>query len=123
MESPLEQAARLPLQDAAFALWLYAEQLDREEGVKGARFALTIQETNTFSRLRKAHPNRSDEDLRLAIKTAIDFFSACSRYNPNTSAPVYADVDVAIGKARKEYPDFLDDTYSLAHSRLCMMWR
>jgi hypothetical protein len=137
LEPYLERAAKLPLLDAAYNLWLVRYERNREEGLMSPpagkdwnvgsavlhdRRVAPLPGSPTFSRLRRAHPNASDEELRLSIATAVAFDTACvtnfsygDRFGP--------DVRVAIDAARKEYPSYLEETYSLAHDELMRAMR
>ena len=96
IDRAIDDASKLPLFDAAYALWRMKEQLDRvdpqQEATpprpidlkderalgKAVRAAIanvlhernTAHEGPTFGRLKRAHPEAKDEDLKRAIREA-----------------------------------------------------
>jgi hypothetical protein len=102
----IDSASKLPLLDAAYALWRMKGQLDRvdpqqevtrpqavdlkDERALGkvvrAAIANVLRERNTapegptFGRLKRAHPGVNDEDLQRAIKAAVKLEGDCTRF-------------------------------------------
>lgn len=133
----------MPLADAAYYLWIQRDRLDHEDGriarppikptydlstptgfrevvqralldiLKSKQLASTTQ-GSTFSRLKEAHPRSSDRMVSVAITNAIAFESAYHKHfdskNDNHSE--------AIAAARREFPDFEEQTYRDAYHQL-----
>lgn len=129
----IADAARLPLLDAAYALWRRRYRLDTLEGrptVEEVRInrALTPEqmaakyrrdrdhahEGPTAGYFKRAHPRADDAAIRQAIITAVKFEDACFRHFEATTAEYWQSCLHAVAIARKHYPDFLEDTYQQA---------
>ena len=106
LDRAIGDASKLPLFDAAYALWRMKGQLDRvdpqqeathpqpvdlkDEQTLGkvvrAAIANVLHERNTahegptFGRLKRAHPDATDEDLTRAIKAAVKLDGDCTRF-------------------------------------------
>src|SRR5271168_2472418 len=96
IEGMLAEAAGLPLMDAAFAVWRQRPRLDTLEGrptpeeVRVNR-AMSPQQLSaklrydrdhaqdgpTFERLKRAHPQADDADIKQAIISAVKFDDDC----------------------------------------------
>ena len=137
-------ASRLPLKDAAFTLWIHRLQLDRSESPPRAKrassldlsvpevFARTARDAiatvrhqyatahdgPTFHRLKKAHPEANDGELKEAIKAAVKLDQDCTRFYGNVR-----DERQAVDLAKAENPDFQEETYSAAYFELCRAMR
>ncbi len=135
MADEIDRASRLPLNDAAYLLWSRKRILDRAENfpperpepvagpidpetvrrvVRKAISDVRSERDNahdgpTFDRLKKAHPNAADSDLRRAIKLAVKLDRDSVR-NFSYNVPGNP-VDRAVAIAREENPDFLESTY------------
>jgi sugar phosphate isomerase/epimerase len=145
----IEGASRLPLNDAAYELWMRKWQLDRLEPtyrptqpqgvdlknpklfqrvVRNA-FAKVLHEREiapdgpTFDRLKRAHPEASDDDLRRAIKAAVKFDTDCVKNFSYSSPNYFDDVTRAVDLAKSENPGFQDRTYEFAQMKLAEAMR
>jgi hypothetical protein len=134
------EAARLPLNDAAFALWRQKIRLDTLEGrptaedVRAFR-AMSPKEQSAklkqdrdqahdgpiFSHLKQAHPDASDADIKKAIIVAVKFDTDCFRYF-NVDRDFWDCCVRAVALAAKKHPHFLEQTYQDArnHVAYCM---
>jgi hypothetical protein len=132
VETIIAEAAKLPLRDAAFSLWRQRPRLDALEGppmtpedIRIAR-ALSLEEVSakvrfshdhaqdgaTFDRLKRAHPEASDTEIRLAIIAAVRFDDACFKYFTVDSTDYWQRVVRAVALAqRHENPGYLEGTY------------
>jgi hypothetical protein len=131
MSSSLDQAAEMPLLDAAYALWRARCQLDpldiaesiakpdpvgQPHNFDDVRRLIpsVIQnlraerahghEGPTFQRLKSVHPEATDAELQEAIKAAIKLEADCLRHYRD-------DVAEAVNLARAENPEFGEITY------------
>lgn len=149
----VKEAAQLPLNDAAYALWSRKSELDRSELPalpasaahpsrlgEPAIFARVVRQVmatlrfeaenaeygGTFPRLKSAHPEALDGDLRKAIRLAVKLEQACNRnFSYSNVRPFWEDVRLAIEKTRKENPDldFADSTYKALEHRMTIALR
>jgi hypothetical protein len=139
IESIIAEAARLPLRDAAFSLWRQRPRLDALEGPPmtpaeiGIARALSpeelclkvrcnrdhAQDGATFDRLKRAHPQTSDTELKLAIIAAVRFDDACFAYFTVDSTDYWQRVVRAVALAqRQESPGYLEGTYQAARNHV-----
>jgi hypothetical protein len=149
LDRAIDDASKLPLFDAAYALWRMKGQLDRvdpqqeatqpqpvdlkDERALGrvvrAAIANVLHERNTahegptFGRLRRAHPEAKDEDLTRAIKAAVKLDGDCTRFFSYKEPSYLDDVRRAIELAKKENPGFQEQTYESASYHLAVMMR
>jgi hypothetical protein len=136
----IAEAAKLPLNDAAFALWRQKVWLDTLEGrpspeeVRAFRAMTSKQQAAKikhdrdhaddgpiFSHLKQAHPQVSDADIKKAIIAAVKFDTDCFRYF-NLDRDMWDCCVRAVTLAAKKHPHFLDQTYQDArnHVAYCM---
>lgn len=138
MNALIDDAARMPLLDAAYALWRARRQLDAQEraatparprrrvrpGPSDAFKASVLEafravhderahahEGPTFQRLKRAHPEASDADLQDAVKAAVKLETDCSRYFSRTNPDYYENIRDAIRLAQADNPGFSEITY------------
>lgn len=132
----IAEAAKLPLNDAAFALWRQKSRIDTLEGrptpeeVRAYRAMTPKQqaaklkhdrdhadEGPIFAHLKQAHAQASDADIRKAILTAVKFDTDCFRF-----FKLYGDFwDCcvrAVAVAAKKHPHFLEQTYKDARNHV-----
>jgi hypothetical protein len=145
----IERASQLPLNDAAYYLWRSRQEIDRDEKIPpppaydllmpivdgSFRRAVDVSRLvefdydnahrgPTFDRLKRAHPGTDDHELQRAIKLAVKFYRDCMRhFSYSADNDISDDVNKAMDLARKENPDFLDSTYDQARSLLRFMMR
>jgi hypothetical protein len=72
------------------------------------------QDGPAFNHLKRAHPRADDGAIRQAIVTAVKFEDACFRHFERTAAEYGQRCEHAVLLARKDFPDFLEDTYKQA---------
>lgn len=80
----------------------------------------------TFSRLKAAHPNVADEELRRAIRSAVRLERESTRLFSYSNTRTFGeDVRAAIELAQKENPDFRfsDATYRRLELRMMFEFR
>jgi hypothetical protein len=145
----IERASQLPLNDAAYYLWRWRQEINRDKKVPpppgydlliptvdgSFRRAVDVwglvefdynnaHRGPTFDRLKRAHPGTDDHELQRAIKLAVKFYRDCMRhFSYSADNDISDDVKKAMDLARKENPDFLDSTYDQARSLLRFMMR
>jgi hypothetical protein len=149
-EQILLEAAKLPPNDAAFWLWINKDQLDRETQtpppaarkadlndpgvfakiVKTAIAHVLWEQENasdgpTFDRMKTAHPEASDRELKRSIKAAIKLYQDCCRYcsNQSQSPNIFGVATAAIESAKRENPGFSEDTYRRAQFEMLQAMR
>jgi hypothetical protein len=133
----IREAADLPLRDAAYALWRQKSAFERLEGrtwpvrdrstpearEKADREFVAemkyehdfAQDGPTFDRLKRAHPNVDDLQLKQAILAAVKFDDDCFKYY--ALGREYSEkVDFAVAQAARDNPDYLETTYRDAHN-------
>lgn len=131
----IADAAPLPLLDAAYALWRRRYRLNTLEGRPTAEEVLInramtpeqmgaqyrydrdhAQDGPAFKQLKRAHPHADDAAIRQAIITTVRFEDACFKYFEATAAAAdyWQRCLLAVARARKSYPGFLEDTYRAA---------
>lgn len=144
IDEEIATAARLPLPDAAYFLWVRRLALDRRERPTTARSARSAdlkdpaalarsaaaalakvradraaaQDGPTFLRLRRAHPNAADHALKSAIRAALKLDEDCTRFFSPFGDDFAASIARAIEGARTENPGFRPETYELARAEL-----
>jgi len=132
------EAARLPLSDAAFALWRERYRLDEWEGrmppssEQVAAFrAMTLEqqaakyrhdrdhahEGPMFALVKRACPRASDADIRQAIAEAVKFEDATFKYF-KWDGDFWDCVVRAVAQAQARHPGYLDMTYRDARDNL-----
>jgi hypothetical protein len=142
----LDEAAAMPLKDAAFQLWRWKHNFDSHElpspppvdtkdpmlleQLKGADFSTIYQferahahDGITFDRMRRVHPNATDVDIKAAIKAAVKLDDDCNRYFDRNYTDFAAAIDSALAKATRENPGFRPTTYRAAGSYLLYLWK
>jgi hypothetical protein len=148
LEKLIPEASQLPLKDAAFLLWRHKFQLDREEfpspppdpGIDPtdpavfapmvrkimatlARERQTAQDGPTFGRMKKAHPEAGDAEIKQAITAAVKFDTDCTSSFSYRSPDYGDDVRRAIDQAKAMNPGFLQSTYEAARYALFVAMR
>ena len=134
-EKILAEAARLPLNDAAYALWRQSPRLDTLEGqpmtadehaaAAAARPMAEIvakmkhdhdhaEDGRTFGRLKRAHPRASDADVKTAIIAAEKFDDDCFRYFEEAHGDFGERIERAVELATRKNPGYLQRTYQKA---------
>lgn len=134
VERIIAEAAKLPLIDAAFALWTRKVRLDVLEGrptpeeVRIYR-ALTPKQQAAklrfnrdhahdgpaFTHLKRAHPQASDAAIKQAIIEAVKFDDDCFKYI-QMQGDFWDCVVRAVARAAKKHPNYLDTTYEAARN-------
>ena len=139
MSSLIDDAAGMPLPDAAFLLWRSRVQLDIQERAGGRKrrirrlkpgshaFSTSIRQAvqagrdaiahaddgPTFDRLKVAFPQTRDADLKAAIRAAAKLqIDACRNAGDDGGGVDIENLKVAIGRARAANPDFSEATYA-----------
>ncbi len=136
-EAIIAKAAMLPVKDAAFAIWAQKHELDEgllppmtpeqqriARATPMAEISAQIQrdrdfahEGPTFDRLKQAHPQASDAELKAAIIAAMKFDDDCFRDFPHTG-DFYKNIERALANARRKNPGYLETTYRDAGNRI-----
>jgi hypothetical protein len=145
----IERASQLPLRDAAFHLWMRRHQLNRAERpaapksdaksepfdpevfhrmIRAAMASVSFERENahhgeTFWRLKQAHPNANDEELRLAIKQAVKLDTDATKNFSCDVASHGENVHRAVQLTRQENPGFSESTYQDLEHRLAIDMR
>jgi hypothetical protein len=126
------EAAKLPLRDAAYMLWRQKSAFERLEGrtwPRRDRSTPEARETSdrafiaqmkyehdfaqdgpTFERLKRAHPNVDDAELKSAIIAAVKFDDDCFRYF-SRGGDHSEKVERAVAQAARDNPPYLETTY------------
>jgi hypothetical protein len=127
----IADAARLPLTDAAYALWRQSPRLDTLEGqpmtaeehaAAAARPMAEImakmkhehdhaEDGRTFGRLKRAHPHATDADAKTAIIAAVKFDDDCFSFYEQGYGDFGERIERAVGLAAEKNPGFLPRTY------------
>ena len=130
------EAALLPLQDAAYAVWRRRYRLDTLEGRPTAEQVRAFRDMSppeqaarmrhdreyaqdgpAFTHLKSAQPRVSDADIKQAITAAVRFEDACFKYFERDNIVDYWDRCVrAVARAAKENPVYLESTYQQARN-------
>lgn len=138
----IADAAPLPLLDAAYALWRRRYRLDSLEGRPTAEEirinrALTPEQFSVkyrherdhaqhgpaFTHLKRAHPRADDGAVRQAIIAAVKFEGACFAHFERITDEYWQRCEHAVALARKDFPDFLEDTYRQAASDVAYYYK
>jgi hypothetical protein len=144
-ENVLEEAATLPLKDAAFLLWRYKSNFDSEELPAPPPVDLSdpaVRETwneawrreyraeredahnrVTFTRMKRVHPKANDAAIKAAIRAAVKLDDDCNRYFDRDYADFFKAIDDALARAKRDNPGFLETTYHSAGSYLLYLWK
>ncbi|MBX9651896.1 MAG: hypothetical protein K2X57_33085 [Xanthobacteraceae bacterium] len=126
-------AAKLPLPDAAYAIWRRRYRLDSLEGrptdeqvrvfraMSPAEQAANMrhdreyaQDGPIFPHVKAAHPRVGDAEIKQAISAAVRFEDACFRYFVQDSTDYWERCVNAVARAEAENPGYLESTYRLA---------
>ncbi len=144
IDQDLATAARLPLPDAAYFLWVRRFALDHRERPRRARPVRSVNlkdltavaesataaliavraerataaDGPTLLRLRRAHPNAEDHELKSAIGAALKLDEDCARFFSPSGDDFVTNIARAVEGARRQNPGFLAETYELARSEL-----
>jgi hypothetical protein len=138
----IAQASRLPLRDAAFALWRQMSRLDSlEERYPSpeevrinramsserwfAKYRLEREHADEgpmFGYLKRSHPHAVDGDIKHAIMEAVRFDDACSLHF-KWDGDFWDCVVRAVAQAAKNHPDYLDTTYRDARNNLAYLMK
>jgi hypothetical protein len=136
----IASAAKLPLLDAAFELWLRRYQLDSIEGrptaaevrvnrltpeqssAKYRRDRHHAHEGPTFGYVKRAHPGADDTAIRRAIITAVRFEDATFTHF-SWDGDFWDCVVRAVAKASAHYPDFLETSYRDARNNVAYYYK
>lgn len=133
----LAEASRLPLQDAAFALWIQMSRLDsleeRYPSAEEVRINRAMSPKQWFAKyrlerehayegpmfgyLKRTHRHASDDDIKHAIIEAVHFDDACSDHF-KWEGDFWDCVMRAVAQAAKKHPNYLDTTYRDARNNL-----
>jgi hypothetical protein len=147
LEQLIPEASQLPLKDAAFLFWRHKFQLDREEfptpppdptidPTDPAVFApmvrkvmatlirerQTAHDGPTFGRMKKAHPEAGDAEIKQAITAAVKFDTDCTS-SFSYGSDYSDDLTRAIDRAKAKNPGFLQSTYDAARRALAWAMR
>jgi hypothetical protein len=127
-ERIIAEASALPVKDAAFFIWRQQSLLDKAllppEELASARAALATirydreraQDGPEFDRLKLAHPQASDRELKEAVTAAATFDADCFKHFRNaarswTAATFWGHVERAVARAAEDHPGYLETTY------------
>jgi hypothetical protein len=135
IEAIIAEAADLPLQDAAYAVWRRRYRLDTLDGrptpeqVRAFRVMSPpeqaarmrhdrdhAQDGPAFGYLKSAQPRASDDEIRQAIIAAVLFEDACFKYFVQDGTDYWQHCVRAVALAAKQSPDYLESTYQLARN-------
>jgi hypothetical protein len=134
VQAILAKAAKLPLRDAAYMLWMEKSKLDKlerpemtdEERAKArARSSEEVaaairyehdhaQDGTTFDRLKLTHPQADTAEAKQAIIAGVKFNDACFKNFSHAPTDYDRRADHAIAVARNENPGYLPSTYRQA---------
>lgn len=130
----LAEARQLPLNDAAFLLWRESSRLDLfawralPANVRTMFRARPAEEISaeirhghdhaedglTFDRLKLAHPEADDAEVRHAIIAAVKFDDACFGNFDKGKGEFGARFTRAVELAARDHPGYLEQTYRRA---------
>lgn len=137
------EAAGLPLNDAAFALWRHRYRLDVCEGRMppsaeqvAAYRAMTSEqqaakyrydrdhahEGPMFTLVKRAHPRAGDADVRQAIAEAVQFEDATFMHF-KWEGDFWDCVVRAVAQAQRKFPHYLDTTYRDARNNVAYYYK
>ena len=136
----IDEGANRPLRDAAYLLYRQQDWFNRlEEEAEGpylddaalqaararsiARAKVILDKANahngpTFARLKRAHPEASDEELKVAIKAAVKFDDACFADYPQERGDDWDRAVRAVKSAARKNPGYLEVTLHEAANRV-----
>jgi hypothetical protein len=135
------EAAKLPLSDAAYALWCQKYRLDELEGrmppsaeevainramtpeqwwVKYRHVRDHAHEGPMFALVKRAQPRANDSDIRQAIIDAVKFYDDCEKFF-KWDGDFWDCVVHAVAQAQHNHPHYLDTTYRDARHHLAYM--
>lgn len=134
VNAAIAKAAKLPLKDAAYLLWMEKSELDRQvappitEEERARQLTRTGEEItaslrqdhdnaaegSTFHRMKRAHPNVDDADIKQAISAAVKFNDDCFKHFSHEPTDYDKRADHAIAMAKQLNPGFLPSTYRQA---------
>jgi hypothetical protein len=149
MSDWIEIASKLPLRDAAYLLWLHKRELDRRDtptdqqpapgaksfdtevvrrAMQSAISSVTYERDHaefglTFDRMKAAHREVLDDDLRAAIRHAVKFWTDCKGNFSYSQAGLYLDAKRAVDLSLSHNPGFSNETCKVAVNRLCFEMR
>ena len=134
------EAANLPLGDAAYAIWRERQTFERlevkrwtlkdfrkpqavkrgtQKGVAPARPQRdAVPDGPTFQRLKRAHPEATDAELKQALAAAVRFDDDCFRHFSDDGADFWENVVRAVARSAQEHPGYLATTYRDARNHL-----
>jgi hypothetical protein len=141
LQKLLDEAAAMPLMDAAFQLWRWKSNFDRNElpspppvDTKDPEIAAKLMQADfttryrferanahdgiTFDRMKRIHPRAADADVKAAITAAVKLDDDCHRHFDRDYKDFSAALDSALEKATRENPGYLPTTYRSAGSFL-----
>jgi hypothetical protein len=132
----IAEAAKLPLRDAAFALWRQQARLDTLEGrpteeevrinraMTPEQWAAKYRDRREhadngpmFVHLARAYPHADEADIRRAILAAVKFDDACFKHF-QMDRDFWECVVRAVAEAARKYPDYLESTYRDARNHV-----
>ena len=137
------EAAKLPLPDAAYALWCQKYRLDELEGrMPPSPEEVAINRTLTpeqwwtkyryerdhahegpmFALVKRAQPRASDAEIRQAIIDAVKFYDDCEKYF-KWDGDFWDCVVRAVAQAQRHRPHYLDTTYRNARNHLAYVMK
>jgi hypothetical protein len=142
VEEIIAEASRLPLKDAAYALWRRRYRLNTLEGRPTdedaqAYRAMSPQEQAAamrhdrdfaqdgpaFGHLKAAHPRITDAEIKQAIVSAVKFEDACFKYFVDDSTDYWERCVNAVAQAEKENPGYLESTYQQARNDVAFYYK
>jgi hypothetical protein len=137
----IADAGKLPLNDAAYALWRQMSRLDHLEGrptdeeVRINRALSSEQwwtkyrherehahEGPMFFYLKRAKPRASEADLKQAIIEAVKFHDDCEKYF-KWDGDFWDCVVRAVARSQCDHPHYLDTTYRDARNHLAYLMK
>ena len=140
MQKIIADAAARPLRDAAYLLLRQEEWFNRlEDEAEGlysdgaaqhaararsiARTKARLDRDNTddgpiFARLKQAHPNRGEDELKAAIKAAVKFDDDCFAAYPHERGDEWDMAVRAVASAARKNPGYLANTLHEAANRV-----
>jgi hypothetical protein len=137
------EAAKLPLPDAAYALWCQKYRLDllesrmppsAEEAAayramtpeqRWAKYRLErdhAHEGPMFALVKRAQPRAGDADIRNAIIDAVKFYDGCEKYF-KWDGDFWDCVVRAVAQAQRDHAQYLDTTYRDARNHLAYLMK
>jgi len=134
VDAAIAKAAKLPLKDAAYLLWMEKSELDkqvappkteeeraRQSTRSGEEITASLRydhdnaaDGSTFLRMKRAHPNVDDTDIKQAIVAAVKFNDDCFKHFSLEPTNYDKRADHAIAMAKQLNPGFLPSTYRQA---------